>query len=191
MIYSPLIQKAITFAIKVHHTDAHQVRKGSDIPYITHPLAVAPLLARVTKDEEIIVAGILHDTIEDCKPYGSVTKEMIEELFGPRVARMVNDLTEQDKSLSWEERKMMAMAHIKDMEHDSQLVKATDILYNLTDVLNDIEVNGRDKAFSVFGATQDVVMDSYRKRINELARVWPANPLMSELKAQVEKLTEV
>src|SRR3989338_8965246 len=98
MIYTPLIQKAISFAIEIHKS---KKRKGKDIPYITHPLSVAMILARVSKDENVIVAGILHDTIEDCVPYGSVTKKVIEKEFNREVARMVDDVTEKDKTLPW------------------------------------------------------------------------------------------
>src|SRR5687768_16215143 len=105
MMYTNKFQKAIKFAIKVHQG---QTRKGKDETYIVHPLAVGLILSRVTSDEDIIIAGILHDTIEDCKPYGSITKELIVKEFGENVAEMVNDSTEQDKSLPWDERKRLA-----------------------------------------------------------------------------------
>lgn len=85
------IGKATAFATRVHQG---QTRKGKSTPYITHPKAVGQILASVTGDEEIIEAGILHDTIEDCLPYGSISKETIEGEFGTRVAKMVNDVTE-------------------------------------------------------------------------------------------------
>lgn len=67
------LHNAITFATKVHSGVS---RKGKNIPYITHPLTVALILYRVTQDENIIIPGILHDTIEDCEPYGSVRKRI-------------------------------------------------------------------------------------------------------------------
>ena len=109
MIFNPLIHKSITFATKVHHT---QTRKGKDIPYITHPLTVALILSRATHNENIICAGILHDTIEDCVPYGSVTKDFLEKEFNGKIAQMVNDLTEQDKTLPWMERKKAALEQL-------------------------------------------------------------------------------
>jgi len=102
MIYTKKIQKAISFAINTHKK---QFRKGKDVPYIIHPFSVALILSRVTKSEDIICAGLLHDTIEDCDPEGLVTKEILEKGFGPAVAEMVNDVTEQNKTLSWAERK--------------------------------------------------------------------------------------
>ena len=65
-----------------------------------HPLSVGLILSQAGASEDTIVAGILHDTIEDCVPYGSVTKKTIENKFNANVARMVDDVTEKDKSLS-------------------------------------------------------------------------------------------
>ena len=58
-----MVQKAIDFATKVHEG---QYRKGTDRPYIVHPMEVGKIVSTMTQDEEIISAAILHDTIEDC-----------------------------------------------------------------------------------------------------------------------------
>lgn len=94
--------RAVDFAEQVHH---EKKRKGKEVPYIVHPMAVVMLLMLAGAEESVVVAGVLHDTIEDCDPYGSVTRELLAELFGEDVARMVDDVTEQDKTLSWPERK--------------------------------------------------------------------------------------
>lgn len=126
MIYAPLIQNAISFALKVHD---RQQRKGKALPYITHPLAVGLIVSRVTNDEDVIAAAVLHDTIEDCIPRGSVTKKVLADQFGERVARIVDDVSEKEKSLAWEKRKWQALQHIKSMDHDSLLVKGSDVLH--------------------------------------------------------------
>ena len=99
------IQRAIKFAVKTHEVYQKQKRKGKDVSYIIHPLAVGILLARVGANDDTVCAGILHDTIEDSVPEKKVTFEMLEERFGASVAQMVLDVTETDKSLPWEERK--------------------------------------------------------------------------------------
>src|SRR3990167_2070670 len=142
------IGKALAFAEKVHKG---QTRKGKSTPYITHPKAVGQILASVTKDEAIIEAGILHDTIEDCQPYGSVTKKIIEENFGVKVAKIVDDLTEQDKTLPWAVRKQQAIEHVKEMDNDSLLVKSADAFHNLTDQIADYANEG-DAMFNRFNA---------------------------------------
>ena len=93
-----MIQKAIAFATKAHDG---QLRKGTMRPYILHPLEVGVIVARMTEDEEVISAAILHDTIEDCE---GVTAKMIEQMFSNRVAELVQKESE-DKSKTWMERK--------------------------------------------------------------------------------------
>ncbi|PIQ73052.1 hypothetical protein COV58_04605 [Candidatus Roizmanbacteria bacterium CG11_big_fil_rev_8_21_14_0_20_36_8] len=184
MIFTPLIHKSITFATKVHLT---QKRKGKDIPYITHPLTVALILSRVTPDENIICAGILHDTIEDCVPYGSVTKEFLEKEFNGRIAQMVNDVTEQDKTLPWSERKMAALSHIKDMNHDSLLVKSADVLHNLVELNENIKTQG-DEVFESFNASKEDTILRYKKLIGALEKTWADNPLLGDLKVGIKNL---
>src|ERR1035437_4169278 len=121
MIYTLRIQKAIQFAIKTHELDQKQKRKGKDVPYITHPLSVGLILANIGATEDVVIAGILHDTIEDSIEKNKVTKEIISDMFGQSVSDLVLSVTEQDKSLSWAERKAEALEHIKTFSHDSLL----------------------------------------------------------------------
>ena len=81
MIYKPKIQHAIRFAIKTHEIYQKQKRKGKDIPYIIHTLTVGLILAKAGVSEDVVIAGILHDTIEDSIDKKKVTKEMIIERF--------------------------------------------------------------------------------------------------------------
>ena len=108
MIYTSKIKKAIKFATKTHEVYQKQKRKGKDIAYITHPLTVGIILSQAKASEDVIVAGILHDTIEDSTDEKKVTIEMIEERFGKETSNLVLSVTETDKSLSWEERKKQA-----------------------------------------------------------------------------------
>lgn len=190
MIYTPLIRKAIGYAIKVHELDIKKKRKGKDIPYITHPFAVSLILSRVTKNDDIISAGLLHDTIEDCEPYGSVTKELLEKEFNKDVARMVDDVSEHDKTLPWFERKMAALKHIKNMRKDSLLVKSADVLHNLTELNDDIVKDGV-LVFSKFNASKKDVILRYQKLIQKLISTWPDNPLLGDLKETLNVLLEL
>lgn len=185
-----LINRALRFAYKIHQVDQFQTRKGKKIPYLIHPLSVGQILERVGASEEVIAAGLLHDTIEDCKPYGSVTKEMLEKEFGANIARMVNDVTEQDKSLSWEERKRLALEHIKNMEKDPLLVKSADVLHNMTDQLADYISEG-EEMFKRFNAPKDKQLTRYIVLISEIIRVYPGNPLRQDLTSTLEKMTQL
>ncbi len=179
-----LLNKAVHFAASVHRT---QKRKGSDIPYITHPLSVSLILSRVTENENVVIAGILHDTIEDCEPYGSVTKSLIEQEFNLEIANIVNDLTEEDKTLPWTDRKIAAFKHIEHMTHESLLVKSADVLHNLSELNNDIALHGV-RVFAKFNAPKAATVDRYEHLIPELRRRWEHNPLISELEQQLAVL---
>ena len=86
------IHKAIEFATLKHQG---QTRKGTDIPYIVHPIEVMQILTASGCEEDIIIAGILHDTLEDT----NTEREEIVEAFGARVAELVAHESE-DKSVS-------------------------------------------------------------------------------------------
>ena len=101
-----MIEKAVKFAIKAHEG---QFRKGSKIPYITHPLEVCTIVSLITDNEEVRVASLLHDTVEDT----SVTITDIEKNFGKKVAALVGSESE-DKSKTWIERKMHTLKTLKD-----------------------------------------------------------------------------
>src|SRR3982750_2899133 len=93
--YSDVINHALAFAAK-HHD--RQVRKGTKLPYLTHPANVAIILTRYGRDNDTIVAGILHDVIEDCVRDG-YTRDMLEQRigdkFGERVLETVLAVTER------------------------------------------------------------------------------------------------
>jgi len=182
--YTPKIKKAMDFAIKVHND---QYRKGKDVPYITHPMGVALIISLVSKDEDLICAGLLHDTIEDADPYGSITKEQIEKEFSKKVADIVNDLTEQDKTINWAERKRQALIHVAEMSNDSLLVKSADVLHNITEQIDDYKIEG-DRMFERFNAGKDVQLERYLKLISAIVDKWSENPLADDLR---EKLSEV
>ena len=122
--------KAIEFAAKAHYG---QFRKGTKLPYILHPLGVAKILIEHDCSEEIVVAGILHDTVEDT----SVTLREINENFGVRVAELVEALSEPDKSDSWENRKQHTIDYLKVAPIDVLLISCADKLHNIRAIRED------------------------------------------------------
>ncbi len=133
-MFSPGVERAIETALKAHRG---QVRKGGngEIPYAVHPLHMAIMLARFGLDEAVVQAAILHDVVEDCDGYDA---SRIERDFGPRVAGIVAELTE-DKSLSWHERKEAGIAKVVGMSTEAISVKAVDSLHNLESLRTDLE----------------------------------------------------
>ena len=127
----PDFLRAASFAAKKHIT---QKRKGNDAaPYINHPLEVANLLANVGKveDYDVLIAAVLHDTIEDT----DTSKAEITELFGAPVCKMVLEVTD-DKSLPKAERKQKQIEHAPHLSQGAKLIKLSDKISNITDVVN-------------------------------------------------------
>ena len=108
-----IIAKAMKFAFDKHEC---QVRKNSNIPYISHPLKVGELVKLVTTDEQIIAAAILHDVMEDC----GVTYKEIEKEFGERVASIVLQLTKPGNKPMKKSREAL-------------MIKCADVLHNISD----------------------------------------------------------
>jgi len=123
--------QAASFAAKKHR---YQKRKGDDgEPYVNHPLEVANLLANVGKvdDYDILIAAVLHDTIEDTE----TTAEELTELFGATVCGYVLEVTD-DKSLEKSERKLKQIEHAPHLSAGAKQVKLADKISNITDVTN-------------------------------------------------------
>lgn len=190
MIYSEKIQKAIKFAAKTHNQYQQQTRKGKVIPYIAHPLTVGIILALAKARENVIVAGILHDTIEDSVEEKKVTHEMLTQRFGKNVADLVLSVTEQDKELSWQERKQEALSHIKDFTHDSLLLKSADVLSNGRELLDDYARFG-DEIFLRFNAPKEKILEHQMKIITTILDCWNENPLVSDLQILLAELNKI
>lgn len=130
-MFGEKIERALRVSVVAH---ADQLRRGSDVPYVTHPMHVALMLARRGMDEDLIVAGLLHDVVEDCPGW---TLERVATEFGVHVKGIVEQLTE-DKSRSWEERKQAAIDKVPHMSPEAATVKAADKLHNLQTLLADL-----------------------------------------------------
>jgi (p)ppGpp synthase/HD superfamily hydrolase len=134
--YSLKLYDAIELAARAHHG---QVRKGSEIPYIVHPLAVAGILILANCPEHLVIAGILHDTLEDTP----VTLEDIRSPFGREVADLVVALSEPDKKAPWEERKAHTLDHLEQKATlDMLLVSVADKLDNMRAIREGLEIAG-------------------------------------------------
>lgn len=130
-MFSPGIERALQVAQAAHRD---QTRKTGGVPYLTHPLHVALILARTGADEATIQVGILHDVVEDCDDWDL---DRVETEFGARVRAIVAELTE-DKAQSWEVRKQTAIDHVPSMSREAAAVKAADKLHNLSNLLQDL-----------------------------------------------------
>lgn len=184
------IQKAIKFSVKTHEVYQKQKRKGKDVAYITHPLTVGIILACAGASEDVVAAGILHDTIEDSIEEKKVNREMLIERFGQAVADLVESVSEKDKSLPWEERKRVAIEHIKSFSHDSLLLKSADLISNISELIDDYKKGG-DQIFSRFNAPKEKSLKHYLTAIGVIKERWDKNPLFEDLLSLTEKLTDI
>lgn len=181
MIYTKKIQKAIKFAAKTHNEYQQQTRKGKVIPYITHPLTVGIILAKAGASEDVIAAGILHDTVEDSIETKKVTSKMLTERFGKKVSDLVMSVTEKDKKLPWEVRKREALDHIKHFSHGSLLLKSADILSNFSEIIDDYARFG-EKVFERFKGSREKMLRHSLDSINAILARWKKNPLAKDLR---------
>lgn len=128
------INEACMYALKKH---AGQKRKGKNVPYIVHPLEVMNILYRMGADTDLLIAGVLHDTVEDT----DATIEDIAQKFGDDVAELVAHHTE-DKSLSWEERKERSCKALIGASKRVQMLVLADKLSNIREMSQDIRKDG-------------------------------------------------
>ena len=140
-----MLKKAASFAKKAHEG---QVRKGTVIPYITHPMEAAVIVSTMTEDEEVIAASMLHDVLEDTR----VTLEELRKAFGDRVADLVLKETE-DKTKTWKERKTAGIIHAKEAEKELQKVILGDKLSNMRCISRDYLMVG-DQLWNRFNEKQ-------------------------------------
>ena len=121
--------RAATFAAEKHR---HQRRKDAEAsPHINHPLAVASVLAveASVRDEALLVAALLHDTVEDTK----TTFSELEAAFGSTVRCLVEEVTD-DKSLPKEVRKSLQVAHAPSASPSAKQLKIADKICNIRDI---------------------------------------------------------
>lgn len=144
-----MLYEAIEFAVERHRG---QVRKGTNIPYVLHPLNVGYMLLQVGCEEEVAVAGFLHDTLEDTP----TTADELRRRFGGRVAWLVEQVTEPDRSQPWEVRKRHTIAHLGQVKDEAVLLVAcADKIDNLQAMAEGIRIYG-DAVWGRFNAPASV-----------------------------------
>mmetsp|Transcript_4020 Transcript_4020/g.11234 ORF Transcript_4020/g.11234 Transcript_4020/m.11234 type:complete len:200 (-) Transcript_4020:40-639(-) len=149
--------KAVHFAAEKHRD---QRRKGDDSPYINHPIGVAEYVRTVggVSDVNVLVAAVLHDTVEDT----DTTLEEVAERFGDAIAKIVQEVTD-DKNLSKYERKQGQIDHAGSISKEAKTVKLADKLYNLTDLLRVPPKGWSEERILGYFAWASAVIDQMRQ----------------------------
>ncbi len=159
------LRRAIDLAARLHNG---QVRKTADVlPYISHPFAVAWIVAQYTDDEDSIIAALMHDTLEDVKGY---TMEQLISDCGQRVADIVKGVSEE-KSLPFEKRKQLYIETIKQGSLESMMICAADKIHNMRSMMEAAEKEGEefwnrfhggdDTRREFFGAVLETVKNTF------------------------------
>ena len=187
--YSDRINHALAFATK-HHDQ--QVRKGTRLPYVTHPANVAIILTRYGQDEDTVVAGILHDVIEDCVRDG-YTREMLEsriaDKFGRDVLETVLQVTQRKYDddgieLSSDERKEDYLTRLAQAGPRARWVCAADKVHNGSTILSDLErTDYPETVWGRFNVGREGTVRWYRRVHERLREVGFDAPIMRELDA--------
>jgi (p)ppGpp synthase/HD superfamily hydrolase len=168
---------ALAYAAELH---ADQRRKGTEIPYVSHLLAVAALVLEHGGTETQAIAALLHDAIED-QPRGGQTRVEIEERFGADVLAIVEACTDNagEPEPPWRERKERYLAHIPAMPAAARLVSMADKVHNARAIRSDLRTVGA-AVWARFNSPQPAVLWYYRSLAEAFAAI-DAGPLAREL----------
>ena len=179
----PRFRGAFLFAADKH---SGQTRKASTIPYIAHLMGVASLVLEFGGDEDMAIAALLHDVVEDCG--GVPMLREIRRRFGSRVAKIVDGCTDsyRDPKPPWRERKQTYLRHLKKAEAETRLVSAADKLNNVRSILSDYRELG-ESIWKRFNGGREGTLWYYRSLLEEFLRQKPSR-LMTEFDLAVREL---
>lgn len=178
-----LLKRALDHAARWH---AGQFRKypGVQVAYLSHPAGVVGILARHGFPEPVLAAGALHDVVEDTE----ATFELVEQRFGARVATLVRLVSEEDKSLSWEQRKQAYLDRFPQKPWDAQAITLADKIDNLRSTIVCAAEHGNPWAQFKRGRTAQL---RRYEALLRAARALPAHPLIDEYAEAVGQVQRI
>jgi (p)ppGpp synthase/HD superfamily hydrolase len=179
----PRLQRAFRYAAEKH---AGQTRKQTAVPYLSHLMAVASLVLEAGGDEDMAIAALLHDVVEDCG--GMPRLREVRKQFGPRVARIVEGCTDSfgEPKPEWMERKRDYLREVMQADVETRLVSASDKLHNVRTILADYRKDG-EAIWPRFTGKKAGTLWYYRALSDEYRRRNP-NRITRELEIAVAEL---
>ena len=182
----PRFRKAFLFAADKH---SRQARKASTVPYIAHLMGVASTVLEFGGNEDMAIAGLLHDVVEDCG--GEAMLKEVRRRFGNRVAKIVDGCTDSYGAPKppWRERKETYIRHLKKADAATRLVSAADKLNNIRSILSDYREVG-DAIWERFSGGREGTLWYYRALLEEFLRDKP-NRLVREYELEVRALVTI
>lgn len=162
---TPRFNDAFLFAADKH---SGQTRKSTSIPYLAHLMSVAALVSEAGGDEDLAIAALLHDVVEDCG--GKPMLEEVRRHFGDRVAHVVEGCTDAFTvpKPPWRDRKEAYLRHLKKADPDIRLVSAADKLHNAREILKDYWEGG-EAVWDRFTGKREGTLWYYRALADELS----------------------
>ena len=172
VLSKPLSDRFNDALVYAHNLHRHQPRKGRDIPYIGHLLGVASLVLENGGDEDMGIAALLHDAVED--QGGLPRRDEIAARYGERVAAIVMGCTDSDavdphQKAPWCDRKLAYIEHMThEADGDVRLVSLADKVHNARAILTD-HVEAGDSCFERFSGRKDGTLWYYRSLVEAFA----------------------
>ena len=179
----PRLQRAFRYAAEKHYG---QTRKQTAVPYLSHLMAVASLVLEAGGDEDMAIAALLHDVVEDCG--GMPRLREVRKQFGPRVAKIVEGCTDAYvvPKPEWLERKKNYLREVKHADAETRLVSAADKLHNVRTILADYRQDG-ESVWKRFSGKKEGTLWYYRALSDEYQRRNP-NRITPEFEIAVGEL---
>lgn len=179
----PRLQRAFRYAAEKH---TGQTRKQTAVPYLSHLMAVASLVLEAGGDEDMAIAALLHDVVEDCG--GMPRLREVRKLFGRRVAHIVEGCTDSfgEPKAEWIERKKDYLREVTQADAETRLVSASDKLHNVRTILADYRNDG-EAMWERFSGKKEGTLWYYRALSDEYQRRG-ANRNTRELEIAVAEL---
>jgi (p)ppGpp synthase/HD superfamily hydrolase len=187
MPISPALSERYEEALRIAAVEhREQNRKGNDLPYITHVVHVAQILCHYGFPEDVVVAGLLHDVVED----QNYPLAKIEEQFGPQVAEIVAALSERKRDdegekRPWEARKEEALEILREASTEAVAVKAADTLHNAHCLAQDLRREGAH-TWTRFSRGPDATQWYYGQVLQLARERLDDHPLVAELSDALE-----
>jgi len=177
---------ALLYAAQLH---ADQVRKGNNVPYLTHLLSVASIVLEYGGSEDQAIAALLHDAVED--QGGEPRLEEIRQVFGETIARIVADCTDAfvTPKPPWRERKETYIANLSHVSPASHLVSCADKLHNARTVTQDYRQVGEEIWKRFKGGREGSLW--YYRAITDAFKAMDRHPIVDELDRVVTELENI
>ena len=180
--YSERFEHALIFSQRLHR---FQVRKGTEIPYISHLLAVSSIVIEAGGDEDEAIAALLHDGPED--QGGEKVLAEIREKFGDRVANIVAECSDtfETPKPAWKQRKLNYIHQLSERSQSALIISCADKLHNIRSILSDYRISG-EKIWERFNGGKEGTLWYYQS----LVEIYKNSSLPEGLVDEISKILD-